>query len=240
MNRRNTLLIVAALGSIAAAGVNILYRHQRLIIDPGQVTLPADGAEHEALSVRVPGGTVTEDTNRMRLLESKDSAGHTILTGVLRSPVTPIHIQLHLLWRHRSLLVPVTFVFDPNDSYDDGTPDFLRLHTAQDRQAFRAWFTSIAEAQADQASLPAEIDDCAALLRFAYREALHAHDETWLSNHPAEAPSPRSASTFIPKPRWARISSAFAPAHSLPRTSGTAASPSLRTPKPSWNAIPIG
>ena len=38
--------------------------------------------------------------------------------------------------------------------------------------------------------MPAEIDDCAALLRFAYREALHAHDESWLSSHPAEAPLP--------------------------------------------------
>jgi uncharacterized protein len=190
MNRRNTWLVVVAMGLIAAAGVTILYRHQRLIIVPSQVTLPADGAEHEALRVHVPGGTVTEDTNRLRLLESKDSEGHTILTGVLRSPVTPTHIQLHLLWRHHTLLVPVTFVFDPSDSYNDGTPDFLRLHTAQDRQAFRAWFTSIAEAQADQAKLPAEIDDCAALLRFAYREALHAHDETWLSNHPAEATLP--------------------------------------------------
>jgi len=84
----------------------------------------------------------------------------------------------------------VTFVFDPSDTYDDGTPNFLRLHTAQDRQAFRAWFTSIAEAQADQPRLPAEIDDCAALLRFAYREALHAHDEVWLSSHSVESPLP--------------------------------------------------
>jgi len=38
--------------------------------------------------------------------------------------------------------------------------------------------------------LPAEIDDCAALLRFAYREALHAHDESWLASHPSESLSP--------------------------------------------------
>jgi uncharacterized protein YfaT (DUF1175 family) len=84
----------------------------------------------------------------------------------------------------------VTFLLDPSDSYADGTPDFLRLHTAQDRQAFRGWFTSIAEGQADQPKLPAEIDDCAALLRFAYREALHAHDETWLSSNLTETPLP--------------------------------------------------
>jgi uncharacterized protein YfaT (DUF1175 family) len=193
---RSKWLVVAAvaLGLIAAVRVTILYHHQRLNIEPSQVTLPADGAEHEALRIRLPapglGGTVTEDTNRLRLLESKDPAGHTLLSGVLRSPVTPGYSQLRLLWRQRSLLVPVTFVFDSRDTYNDGTPDFLRLHTAQDRQAFRAWFTTIAEAQLNQASLPTEIDDCAALLRFAYRGALHAHDETWLSEHSAEANLP--------------------------------------------------
>jgi uncharacterized protein YfaT (DUF1175 family) len=28
--------------------------------------------------------------------------------------------------------------------------------------------------------LPSEIDDCAALLRYSYREALHGHDAEWL------------------------------------------------------------
>jgi uncharacterized protein len=187
---------VLALGLIAGATI---YRCQRLSIEPSQITLPADGAEHNALRIHPPASwfgldsTVTEDTGReqpLRLLESKDPSGRTIFEGVLLAPVTPGHLQLHLHWRHRTLHVPVSFVLDPSDSYGDGTPDFLRLHSAQDRQAFRAWFTSIADAQADQPTLPAEIDDCAALLRFAYREALHAHDENWLGSHPAEAPLP--------------------------------------------------
>jgi uncharacterized protein len=71
---------------------------------------------------------------------------------------------------------------DMADSYGDGTPDFLRLHTPDDRRAFRVWFTAIAEERATLPAerLPAEIDDCAALLRYAYREALRAHDERWL------------------------------------------------------------
>jgi uncharacterized protein len=180
---------------IAAGTIVYRYRHQRLSIEPGQVTLRADGAEHEALHIRLPSwsgaGAVTQDTSdglSLRLLQ--DPSAPTLLGAILRSPVTPGHTQLRLLWRHRTFRVPVIFVFDPSDTYSDGTPDFLRLHTAQDRQAFRAWFTSIAEAQADQPRLPVEIDDCAALLRFAYREALHAHDETWLSSHPAGAPLP--------------------------------------------------
>jgi uncharacterized protein len=167
-------LAAFALVLIAAGTIVYRYHHQRLSIEPGQVVLPADGAEHEAVRIRLPSwsdsNAVTEDASSgpsLRLLE--DSSGPAILTAILRSPVNPGHTQLRLLWRHRTLRVPVTFVFDPGDTYSDGTPDFLRLHTAQDRQAFRAWFTSIAEAQADQRNLPAEIDDCAALLRFAYR-----------------------------------------------------------------------
>ena len=67
------------------------------------------------------------------------------------------------------------------DSFEDGTPDFLRLDTDSDRRAFRRWFTYIAEAQYFQSppNRPAEINDCAALIRYAYREALHAHDGAW-------------------------------------------------------------
>jgi len=67
------------------------------------------------------------------------------------------------------------------DSREDGTPDFLRLDDEHDRLAFRRWFTFLAEAQYFQTpeARPAEISDCAALIRYAYREALHAHDSAW-------------------------------------------------------------
>jgi uncharacterized protein len=191
-------ILILALVAVAF----LFYQRQRLSIEPSQITLPADGAEHNALRIGFPGfwfdgswsggfwfgGTVSEDLNapKLRLLESRPG----ILEGVLLAPVNPGHTDLHLTWRHHTILVPVTFLFDPSDSFADGTPDFLRLHTAPDRQAFRGWFTSIAEAQADQPKLPAEIDDCAALLRFAYREALHAHDETWLNSHPTDSSLP--------------------------------------------------
>src|ERR1700728_2551532 len=35
----------------------------------------------------------------------------------------------------------------PGDSEGDGTPDFLRLEDPHDREAFRRWFTFLAEAQ---------------------------------------------------------------------------------------------
>jgi uncharacterized protein YfaT (DUF1175 family) len=67
------------------------------------------------------------------------------------------------------------------DRFGDGTPDFLRLDSPEDRDSFRRWFAAIAEYQAlrPDHELPAEINDCAALIRFAYRNALHGHDEAW-------------------------------------------------------------
>lgn len=69
-----------------------------------------------------------------------------------------------------------------SDRFADGTPDFVRLDDPADRDAFRRWFTLLAEVEAAKPAdkLPAEIDDCAGLIRFAYREALHAHDSDWM------------------------------------------------------------
>ena len=75
----------------------------------------------------------------------------------------------------------LTLLLDTQDRAEDGTPDFLRLDADGDQQAFRRWFTYLAEAQYFQepSARPTEIDDCAALIRYAYREALHAHDSAW-------------------------------------------------------------
>jgi uncharacterized protein len=56
-----------------------------------------------------------------------------------------------------------------------------RLTDEADRAAFTGWFTFLAEVQAYLAppERPAEITDCAALLRFAYREALAEHTGAW-------------------------------------------------------------
>jgi uncharacterized protein YfaT (DUF1175 family) len=67
------------------------------------------------------------------------------------------------------------------DRFLDGTPDFLRLDTPSDQHSFRLWFTLIAEYQAlrPAGDIPAEIGDCAALLRYSYRNALRGHDAAW-------------------------------------------------------------
>ena len=85
---------------------------------------------------------------------------------------------------------PVAVVW--TDRFGDGTPDFLRLSDPADQAAFRRWFTLIAEYQAirPRAALPAEITDCASLLRYAYREALKRHDENWFITTGMEITAP--------------------------------------------------
>jgi uncharacterized protein YfaT (DUF1175 family) len=54
----------------------------------------------------------------------------------------------------------------------------IRLADETDRAAFRAWFVLLADAQFER---PApEITDCAALVRFAVREALRPHTPEWV------------------------------------------------------------
>ena len=78
------------------------------------------------------------------------------------------------------------------DTFGDGTPEEIRLHSAADRRAFRTWFTWLAEAQAAKRpeDVAKEITDCAALLRYAYREALREHDERWLVTQHIDEPPP--------------------------------------------------
>jgi uncharacterized protein len=56
-------------------------------------------------------------------------------------------------------------------------PSFFRLADESDRAAFRNWFTLLADLQFEQRA--DEVTDCAALVRFAYREALRTHTPEW-------------------------------------------------------------
>jgi len=56
-------------------------------------------------------------------------------------------------------------------------PAQVRLGDESDRAAFRAWFVLLADAQFEQAA--PDVTDCAALIRFAFREALRTHSPEW-------------------------------------------------------------
>jgi len=85
------------------------------------------------------------------------------------------------------------------DADRDGLPDVAELRSYNDRENFRRWFTGIAEVQFYEMSAAwnAEQRDCAGLVRFAWREALRAHDRLWFqkmgANYEAFASEVRAA-----------------------------------------------
>lgn len=100
---------------------------------------------------------------------------------IYRAGVLPGTVTVNVSGRiAKPVALAIASLPEYRDTFGDGTPDFLRLDSASDRQAFRHWFTLIAERQAFRGPrLPREINDCAALLRYSYREALRAHSAEW-------------------------------------------------------------
>ena len=103
----------------------------------------------------------------------------------IRAGVMPGRVTLRIESSdHRVATAELTTFLDDSDSAEDGTPDILRLEDDRDRRAFRRWFTYLAEAQyfETEAARAPEINDCAALIRYAYREALRDHDSAWANS----------------------------------------------------------
>ena len=141
-----------------------------LTLHPNQIL--ADGYETATLQIDppTPGAIVTIANPRIATLAQTAPAEASIQAGVnpgrtqirVAIPNTPVaEIVLQTLPFYR-------------DSAEDGTPDFMRLQDDRDQQQFRRYFTRLAEAQYFEppASRAPEINDCAALIRYAYREAL--------------------------------------------------------------------
>jgi hypothetical protein len=126
--------------------------------------VPADGASTIHLSAPA---SISEGA-RFGRLESPTLLRSTIMPGriVLVSGPTKISIAT----------TPVE-----TDSAHDGTPDFLRLDSPADQSSFRRWFTYLAEAQLFRRPLPREVNDCAGLIRYSYREALSVHNDGWIA-----------------------------------------------------------
>jgi uncharacterized protein YfaT (DUF1175 family) len=68
-----------------------------------------------------------------------------------------------------------------HDSLGDGFPDSARLDRLQDRENFTHWFTFLTETQFYVTSprTRVEIQDCSALVRFAFRNSLMVHSPAW-------------------------------------------------------------
>ncbi|HTT60820.1 MAG TPA: DUF1175 domain-containing protein [Bryobacteraceae bacterium] len=155
----------------------------RLALAPAQIV--SDGYDSATLVIEsAAGGTpfvsVVGNTHVATIENVTGAPGRW--QAHIRAGVLPGRVHLRVAFRNApAVSTELESVLFRRDTAQDGTPDFLRLDDPRDRAAFRRWFTWLAEAQYFQppAARPAEIKDCAALIRYAYREALHAHDSAW-------------------------------------------------------------
>jgi uncharacterized protein YfaT (DUF1175 family) len=190
---RLTLILLTCIAALLF-GIWRYRKPQGLVISRSEVNLPADGAQHQAADVRLSRGSRIEvdQVHISGIAGVLVPHGERMASIMVLSPVNPGMKRVHLRYRGASTNLLVHFIPQFADHYADGTPDFSRLHTSADRSAFRAWFTALADSAAAMPpqQLPHEIDDCAALLRWCYREALHAHDDAWQATMPMDAPPP--------------------------------------------------
>ena len=142
-----------------------LYASHMQNIDPDDVRLSGKGAE--TLSV------------------NRDGSGSVSISQ--RSPVNPGTERFQARWRNQTVTFSALFPPDEDPSTDaPGLPDWMLLHAPDDRSAFVRWFTALADraAASNPADLPPEISDCAALLRFCFREGLRRHNDSWYASAP--------------------------------------------------------
>lgn len=206
------LAVVAIAAGVCAFTVHRALTPATFLVRLSDATLPADGFSSTDLAIRSSNGRALRglevqvvDPHGMdagappfarsaRVVVDSLTVDHDSATASLRAGVLPGETKLRITapgFTPQEVSLQTTL--DTSDSTGDGTPDFLRLHDPADRAAFRRWVTLLAESQYYRGKkLPAEIDDCAALLRFSYREALHAHDAAWA--HAAALSVPASAS----------------------------------------------
>jgi uncharacterized protein YfaT (DUF1175 family) len=174
-----------------SAGLAIAFAWPRsgrsaLVVTVDRDSLPADGYAEARLRVRAgdgskPRGVTWRIENGRNLAVLENSAAEARLrAGVMVGDVA----LLASAPGFEAARADVKIVLDPIDRFQDGTPEFLRLQDADDQIAFRRWFAFLAESVYfdKEEDRPPEVNDCAALIRFAYREALRRHDGPW-ANH---------------------------------------------------------
>lgn len=163
----------------------------------------ADGYSRARIVARAVGGAprefraeVVEGGGRASIARA-EAAGDRIEITV-RAGVEPGPVSVRLTAeRFAPAIARYVQTADYADANGDGTPDVLGLDDPADREAFRQWFTFLAESQYFAEKPRAEVSDCAGLLRFAYRGALETHDAAWYRNmRLPQAPLPANAAKY--------------------------------------------
>jgi uncharacterized protein len=176
--------LVCLLACLAIAfGRRARTNREMLVIELDPSVLPANGYAMAKLKVRDTNGRQPSGLT-WQLLKGGSLAelDHSHSESRLRTGVTPGTVTLAALAPgYPMATAELVLGLDPTDQFGDGTPDFVRLENEEDQLAFRRWFVFIAESVFFQKNeqRPAEVNDCASLIRFAYREGLRKHDASW-------------------------------------------------------------
>lgn len=185
-------IVLGAVGvSVFAFGLFFVTaaRPKTLVLTVEPQTIPADGVSQATLHIKTNGGPLRGFVAYSQFVPGKapvkdeiDADWENEITVLVRAGAIPGEVPIEVVMDRRlkaSTVVKLTPAYD--DRGGDGFPQFMRLASAEDRKAFRQWFTLLAELQMAIAKdhLPKEIVDCASLLRFAYRESLWRHSEGW-------------------------------------------------------------
>jgi len=184
-------LLLGVRGRTAQAGLRLEVSLEKI---------PADGFSSVLVRVEATNGKipplkelkldVIEGARRARI--ESVTAGAGVAAVVVRVGVLPGPVVIEASATGFSpARVELKTSLAASDGYGDGTPDFLRLEET-DQEAFRRWFTFLAEMPFVQppGRAPAEVNDCGALLRFAYREALREHTSVWANELGLEGTPP--------------------------------------------------
>jgi uncharacterized protein YfaT (DUF1175 family) len=182
-------VIIVSLSCAAAAVIVLMARgpDPELKIQADRAEIRAGGvAAHFTVRSSIPlpssglGAVITEGAHSARISRTYFDDGVWHVT--VQSKALPGTVRVKAtLDPFRAGTASIMVTENARDSVGDGTPDVLRLDDPADATAFRSWFAFLAEAQffRETPTLPAEIADCAGLIRYAYREALRGHSSDW-------------------------------------------------------------
>lgn len=180
------LTTIAGILLLAAVGGRLgdLWPHVELRVQ--RAVLPADGAAQTRVTA-IARGLAALGAPRLALVPHNATLlalrrpSSNVVEATLRAGREPGRVTVEAsAWGVRAA-VPVRLQSLTEDSFGDGLPDALRLDEAADRERFRRWFSFLAEMQYYDPFPEAEreVDDCAALIRYAFHEALRRHDGEW-------------------------------------------------------------
>ncbi len=201
-----------------AIALAVAAQHHRtpatLVITVNHEVLPADGDAQTQMRARASDGAELRTVSwQFKKGENLVRVENSFSNLELRAGTVPGDVILvATATGFNAGQADIRLNLDPTDRFGDGTPDFLRLQNPSDQGAFRRWFSFLAESiyfEREQ-DRPPEIHDCAALIRFAYRESLRRHDGAWATSVNLHS-LPNVASVFhLPTVRRGRLGFLFA------------------------------